>query len=143
MSVIAWDGKSIVADKMMTNEGMQSIATKLFKLNSGEIAAFTGDLCEGLALIDWYNNGHKKEDWPEFQTMENFTRMVVATSDGIVFYDQLPVAVKIQDKFHAWGSGRDYAMGAMSMGATAMEAVEIACKHSIHCGNGVDSFKLE
>jgi hypothetical protein len=40
----------------------------------------------------------------------------------------------------AWGIGCDFALGAMAMGADAVQAVEITNKFSIHCGMGVDSY---
>lgn len=38
----------------------------------------------------------------------------------------------------AWGSGRDYAMGAMARGANAKEAAEIAMRFDNGCGMGID-----
>lgn len=142
MSCIAWDGKSIVADKMATSCGMQAKTTKIFKLNDGKIAAFAGELSHGIILVEWYNGGMDKKSWPEFQKGDDFTQFMVAGSDGIVFYEHQPMAVKIEDDFHAWGSGRDYAMAAMHMGSNAKKAVEIACHYDIYCGNGFDEFVL-
>lgn len=42
----------------------------------------------------------------------------------------------------AWGSGRDFALGALSMGATAKEAAQIACKHSTTCGGKIHTFTI-
>ena len=48
----------------------------------------------------------------------------------------------IEDRFHAWGSGRDFAMGAMQVGVDAVEAVRVANRHCVSCGNGIDHFDL-
>lgn len=142
MSVIAWDGKSIVADKRATCCGMQSTGTKAFRLSDGKIGAFTGDLAHGLILVEWYNNGRDEKSWPEFQKADDYTIFIVADSDGAVFYEKQPVALKCEDAFHAWGSGRDYAMAAMFVGANAKKAVEVACHYDVYCGNGIDEFSL-
>lgn len=44
--------------------------------------------------------------------------------------------------YAACGSGGDYALAAMDAGATARQAVEIACKRSIHCRPPVHVRKL-
>jgi ATP-dependent protease HslVU (ClpYQ) peptidase subunit len=142
MSIIAWDGKSIVADKMAVCCGMQSIITKLFKLDHWKVIGVVGDLAQGLILIEWYKGGMDKDAWPEFQKGDDFTYLIVADSKGVVFYEQQPIAVQIEDDFHAWGSGRDFAMAAMYMGADAKKAVEAACHFDVNCGNGIDEFVL-
>ena len=142
MSVIAWDGKSIVADKMMTEGDFHSVATKLYKLDHGVIVGFAGDLAQGLMLMDWYTGGQKKDDFPKFQATDEWTRLIVVKEKRLFIYDKLPVPIPIRDEYHAFGCGRDYAIGAMAMGATAREAVEITCKHSVYCGNGIDEFAL-
>jgi len=49
----------------------------------------------------------------------------------------------MMNSFMAWGSGRDYAMGAMEMGADARRAVEVTNVHSTDCGFGVEAYDLE
>lgn len=56
-----------------------------------------------------------------------------------LYEDNDPQPVKAKE---AWGSGRDFALGALSMGATAAEAVKIACKHSTTCGGKIHTFTI-
>lgn len=56
----------------------------------------------------------------------------------LVEYVRLPVAMPIIDQREAWGSGADFALGAMAMGAGARRAVEVACELDVHCGKGID-----
>lgn len=143
MSVIAWDGKIIAADKQATNSSMRAKCTKAKRIGD-YVYAFAGDLECGLAMIDWHVNGANKEDWPKFQEdPDRWTRLVVADATGCVSYEMVPIAVPVESEFLAWGSGRDFAMGAMGMGATAKEAVEIANMFSTDCGFGVDWFELK
>jgi hypothetical protein len=40
----------------------------------------------------------------------------------------------VEAPFAAWGSGSDLAVGAMAMGATAQQAVQVAIDFNVHCG---------
>ncbi len=142
MSVIAWRDGIIAADKMMTETGLHNVCTKIFKINDNEVLSFAGEIAQGLILVEWYKNGKKEEDWPKFQLTDDWTRLIVASAAGVLIYDNHPVAIPIEDEFQAWGCGRDYAMGALSMGASAREAAEVACTHNVYCGNGLDIFNL-
>ena len=144
MTVIAWDGKTLAADKMTVCGDMGSTVTKIFKPDNSEyILAICGEIAKGLVLVDWFINGQNKEDYPEFQSTDDWARLVCAKKGEILSFEADPIPITIEDDYHAWGTGRDYAMGAMYAGCTAEEAILAANKHSITCGCGVDAFKLE
>ena len=46
------------------------------------------------------------------------------------------------ESIYAIGQGSHFAYGAMAMGASAEQAVEVANKFSIYCGIGVDTYTL-
>ncbi len=143
MSIIAYDGKMIAADRQGTAQGMRMTMTKLIRLpDNNEIAAFTGSQSVGLTLIDWYVKGRDKDKWPKIQETDDFTDLIITNADGCFFYQKQPEIIKVEDKFMAWGCGRDYAMAAMGMGASAKEAIEVACRFDVYCGHGVDCFEL-
>lgn len=143
MTVIAWDGRTIAADKRATCAGVHFTTTKLRRLASGEILAWTGDQDAGMAVAEWYANGAHVADWPASQKdKEAWSRLIVVRKDGVRFYERQPVAVKIEDGFCAWGSGRDFALAAMSLGQSAREAVQVACRFATDCGNGVDVMEV-
>jgi len=143
MSVIAWDGKMIAADKQATCSGMRFTTTKMRRLPSGEVLAWTGEQDGGELLAIWYANGADITKWPEFQKdKELWVRLIVANVSVVKFYERQPIAVVVEDAYMAWGSGRDYAMGAMAFGADAEHAVSIASKFDNGCGCGIDMFLL-
>ena len=45
-------------------------------------------------------------------------------------------------KFYAWGSGEEYAMGAMAAGKSAIEAVKISCKFDDSSGGKVQHVRV-
>ena len=142
MSVVAWDGKIIAADRMIVSADMRSEGVKLIKLDR-VFLAWVGEQGGGLALFDWYTNGCHKSEWPEMQKTNDWTRLIVVDGSGVRFYEREPYAQSVTSPFMAWGSGRDFAMGVMATGADAIKAVEITNKLSTTCGMGVDFYEVE
>lgn len=143
MSVVAWDGRTLAADKQATSSSKIAVVTKIRRLTSGEVVAWTGSADCGLLMAKWYEDGADPEKWPDFQKDKDaWTRLIVASSTGAKFYEQRLVAIPVEDKFMAWGAGQDFALGAMAMGADARRAVEVAIRYSDSCGCGVDSFEV-
>lgn len=140
MSIVAWDGRSMAADKLCVSADMRTTSTKLVRLQSGVLLAWVGESGGGKALLDWYLGGGMRDKWPDAQKTENWTRLIVAENGYVSFYEREPFSQRVEESFMAWGSGRDFAMGAMAMGASAKEAVEVASRFSTTCGNGVDCF---
>lgn len=143
MSVIAWDGKSIAADKQATCAGLRFKATKLRKLPTGAVIGWTGDQDSGEAMAKWYADGADPSKWPAFQDKETWVRLIVATVDGVRVFERQPVAIRVEDTFMAWGAGRDYALAAMRCGKTAAEACAVAMEFEATCGLGIDVEPLQ
>ncbi len=145
MTIVAWDGKSIAADRQSTCAGLKEAVIKIKVTDNGTLMAATGSYGGGLILMDWYDKGAKPEDYPDFQKDDDkWCRLIVIDREDQIpkIYEQHPVPLYFEDRFSAWGSGRDYAIGAMAAGATAEEAVEITSRHCVDCGLGVDVISL-
>lgn len=144
MSIVAWDGKTVAADKQGTSGDMRVAVAKIHRLTTGEVLAWVGLYEQGLFLIDWWKRGVRLEDWPDFQKQEkDWTILIVINKLGVWEYERLPVGQRVEAPFMAWGSGREFAMGAMAMGADAKRAVEIACQFNIRCGMGIDVMEVK
>lgn len=144
MSVVAWDGSTVAADRQMTNGNRVGIARKIWRLDDGTVIAGTGGLAQTIVLLRWYIAGHDAAGWPERQQLaDDWSRLIVFPPDGEPFmYEQECCQIPVQAAFEAWGSGGELAVGAMSFGATARQAVEIACRFDATCGNGCDAFDI-
>lgn len=141
MTVIAYKDSQIACDSRAVCGGLISTAVK-FEILDDAILMGAGDLCGFLQLVEWYKNGAKPAEWPTSITRENFTQFVVA-KDGKVFeYEHLPYPIECFDTYMAWGNGRDIAMGAMYMGASASQACMAAIAHSTGCGGLVNVFAV-
>ena len=144
MTVLAWDSKILAADKMALQGDTQKRVTKIFKLASGgQVVGFTGDLDLGLVLLEWYQSGADRKAFPKQRDeKEAWGVLVVAGRDGCFFYERYGVAIPVEDHFMAWGAGREAAIGAMEMGANAIQAVAVASKWVSGCGHGCDWFAI-
>lgn len=143
MSVIAFDGTIIAADRMMSVGDSPRRAVKLMKYGE-KIVGVTGNLCEGLVMVDWYLAGAHKSDWPTSQqeSNERWARLVVIEQGRLFTYERTYKPIMNHDKFVAYGSGSDPAMGALHAGMDAIRAVKIASLCNINCGLGVDWFNV-
>ena len=157
MTVIAWDGKIIAADKQASRNGLVRSTTKLTKTifekphGRGEIeyiAGFSGTEQTGLIMLSWFENGARKEDFPETQRDKNtegnyWSEFIAVNKDGLKYYTLWHVPLHISEKLFAIGTGDELALGAMAAGASAIKAVEIACEWDKDCGRGIDAYDIE
>ena len=142
MTVIAWDGKTLAADKMACSAGYGYTVTKVHRLRDGGIAAFAGDGDGAMALLAWLNAAQNPAAYPEAQK-DNDTSALVIRPDGSVWsYGKTPYPQRIECERYAMGHGRDFALAAMHCGKSAREAVDLACQLDVYCGNGVDTLEL-
>jgi len=142
MTVIAWDGKTLAADKMSCAAGHGHTVTKIHRLRDGSIAGFEGDGDSAMALLAWLNAARDPNAYPEAQK-DNAACAFVVTPGGVCnSYGKTPYPQRLEDQIYAMGHGRDFALAAMHCGKTAREAVEIACRLDVFCGNGIDTLTL-
>lgn len=103
---------------------------KIYKkvLPNGEtvLIGTAGESAPGLVFVDWYGSG--KPNPTELLDGEADIDIIVLTTRGVFGYDKWCRGEKLMGRFHAIGSGTKAALGALHMGATARQAVRIACK---------------
>jgi hypothetical protein len=146
MTVIAWDGKTLAADKRGDCCGFALTLTKVCRFSNGHLGAGCGNSHDIRELLAWYEAGAKPESFPARQKGERdgTSALVVIQGDGTpLHFDGGPYPIRIENKFFAAGSGRDYAIAAMHYGKTAHEAVALASLYDLGCGNGIDTLELE
>lgn len=144
MSVIAFDGKIIAADRRAIYGDTISTCRKIFKIDDETIVAFGGDLDQGHRLMEWYKGGGKVHDWPNNVGGDSCPYcMFIVVIRGICFhYERTPYPIASRDDFIAFGCGREVALGVMAMGGDAIKAVEIASRFIYSCGNGIDFYQV-
>lgn len=148
MTVVVWDGKTLAADKQASQGDLRRTVTKIRRIR-GHLCAVAGDWDRGQEMFDWFEKGADTESVPHFMRTENdWVSLLVITPDGrCLKYERSPYPMDFtesveKDGFYAFGSGRDFAIGALAWGASASGAVKVANIHCPSCGMGVDTLTL-
>lgn len=144
MTTIAWDGKTLAADKQATSNGLIHTTTKIFEHRTG-LYGITGNFAHGIAVYKWITEqGADPKLYPPNPTNDDYGYLIHIDTNGKIWcYEGFPGPVKMEDPFFAIGSGREYATAAMYCGQTAVGAVQVASMFDIGSGQGVDFFTLE
>lgn len=146
MTIIAWDGKVLAADKMMNFGSSKAIVTKIFKIGD-VLAGFAGHGATGMELIEWVRGGRFPEYFPESQRGSNSGSLLIVERNPVrhrvLHYSTGPFPMIVHDYFYAIGTGDEFALAAMFLGKNAIEAVEVACALCPTCGNGIDTLTFD
>jgi 20S proteasome alpha/beta subunit len=138
MTVIAWDGKTLAADKRLDN-GSLICTTKKIRRIGNLLCGACGDGASMEEMFAWIERGRKPEEYPTKMRDKEDGSAIILIEDGVIKkYGLSPYPTIYEDRQHAIGSGRDFAIMAMYLGKTAKEAVELASVFDQNCGNGVD-----
>lgn len=141
MTVIAWDGRTLAADKRATSGGgIARTVTKIMR-HGAQLLAITGEFDTGAEMRQWFIDGAVPADFPA-KAREDKSTLIVVDSAGIRSYACGPHAMWIEQERCAWGGGRDFAEAAMWLGYSARKGVEAACNFQTDCGNGIDVLDL-
>ena len=146
MTVIVWDGETLATDKAATDGAAQWQTTKAWYHAPPDggcvILSGAGPLQTILVMRDWALNGALQNKFPSVQLSSLFCHFIIVSQAGLHRYEQGLLPIDHGYDKCAFGEGRDFAYGALAMGATAGEAVAIANCHSPHCGLGVATYAL-
>jgi len=143
MTVIAWDGKTLAADKRGTCAYMRYSVTKIHRVPDG-LVAFSGGGAHAGELLNWFHGSRNPDAYPRCDNDSGAGTIHIDQHGKVRMYSSAnPFPELIESPFFARGSGRDYAMAAMHLGCDARRAVEVACEFDIGCGNGIDTLTLE
>lgn len=138
MTVIAWDGTILAADKLQVCGEMRRTVSKLERIDDLLVAA-TGFGWAAREMIEWVRRGRSPEDFPACQRdKDTWATLTVIEDRRCLLYERSPYPTKLEDRIFADGAGRDFALAAMYLGRTAVQAVDIAIVLCPDCGNGVD-----
>lgn len=144
MTVIAWDGKMLAADKQMNSDGHKQTVTKISR-DGPNLIGTCGHAAHARAMVDWFVQGAIAEKWPMPHKPDDYADMLVIMASGQIreyegcargHYDI------IEDPFTAMGCGKKYALAAMLLGHDAVKAVDVACELDAGCGMGIDKLYL-
>lgn len=130
MTTIAWDGKVLAADTLVTCNGFRTnYAPKIWR-EGRLLCGGAGSRTIALQFRDWVRGGMAGP----CPLQKDIGNVFVIRPDGlgVMWCDDGPFTVGPEP--WALGSGEHLALGALEMGADALRAVEVAIKH--HTGSG-------
>jgi hypothetical protein len=116
---------------------------KLYKIPELKcVIGVTGDGFAALRFVQWYRTLSAKKKRKPMDTLAlaeaDFTAVVMHADGRLEEYDRWCTPEEIElgegkNAFYAVGCGTKLALGALAMGASASQAVEIACKYDPFC----------
>lgn len=143
MTCIAWDCRTLSADRQRTNGGTPTTMRKVRKMTAPDGRKFLVGCCGRSDFIQMFLNWLAGGERPAFPVTEDFAAIVIDQKRRIwVIHDSLTYVQITGIPHWAIGSGGNYAMGAMEFGATSAEAVRVAHALDVNCGLGVDSVRF-
>lgn len=141
MTTIAWDGKTLAADTLITSNGMRvGYAQKIGKRGRVLFGA-SGSLEVMQPFLAWCSGGFHG-DPPSMKRDESDASGLVVFEDRIVTFSNTGVDT-IRAPFYAQGSGSPMALGALHAGATAIEAVKAAAAVDTGSGGEITALTVE
>lgn len=144
MTVIVWDGNHLVTDRKATDGSLKWESSKAWYVGNPHfgtcIVSGVGFLHNIIMLREWFKDGADPAHYP-FLHKETNCQLIVVTDGQLLLFDNSPYPLQ-KDAPCAFGHGKDFAYGALAMGATAEQAVDAANKYSQHCGLGKEVFSL-
>ena len=148
MTTVAFDGRTMAADTLATDAwGMKETVRDKILRGPDFLAGSAGQngaikrwwaQVSGMSLAEVLAYGY-----PDFDADRNDPAIMLADAAGNIWRHVTGGFFQVSRGFHACGSGRDYALAAMSMGKSAAEAVAIAMEFDHGTGGAIVTEMLQ
>lgn len=139
MTTIVTDGRCMAGDGRFTTNGtiVSDEGVKVFRLDDGRVAGFSGNAGRMKRLVKWLNEGG---DYPKID--DDSAAILILSNEGIEYVDSngdftsLPAPASI-------GSGSDHARAAMLAGTAPEQAVAISARLDVYSGGRITVLNLK
>lgn len=146
MTTICWDGRYLAADTRQCTAGSPSGEETKLLYRGSVVYASSGPTAWFRAWVDWCEAGSDPNGQLPVTGLEGhqggFIRLDLQSRVCEMLDFRLPYFSPAPTPW-SWGSGGDYALGALAVGVTAMEAVRAAIRWDVNSGGDVDFVDLE
>lgn len=139
MTIIVFDGATCAVDSGAAADTTM-LRVRKFWIRGDELITGAGETSHVVAMAEWYLAGAKVEEFPPMIHLKRDAELVVIDSRRVRRYEASPYGVDHGNVRCAFGGGRDFAYGALAMGASAAQAAEVACLFSPVCAEPVHTF---
>jgi 20S proteasome alpha/beta subunit len=142
LTIIAYKNGVLASDSRVTfNDLVLSDTIKKIHQHDGVMGGASGDASATHDFIKWIKKGANLKKLPKgkYRGLVILDRSLLEGSKKIqmIHVDNQDEYFEVFDEFTAIGSGDKIAIGAMSAGATAEEAVRIASEKITSCGGAI------
>ena len=150
MTIIIWDHKNklLGADRKAVQSEMARRVTKIRRIR-GHLCAAAGDWDLAQEMFQWFEQGADPDRVPPcVRNKDDWVAFVVITPEGRVLkYERSPLPMDFTesaeyDGWYVFGSGRDFAVGALGAGADIHTALDVTARFCVSCGMGFDVVSL-
>lgn len=140
MTTIAIRDGVLASDTLVTRYGEQAAGhrVKAYKVD-GAIVTAVGKATFARAFHQWTMDG-RKGDAP---SNSESTGIVLEVDGSVSLYNEGLRETAPFAEFYAFGSGNEYALGAMAMGADARQAVAAASRFCLFTGGEISVLRLD
>lgn len=147
MTTVAWDGRTMSADTLATDSwGLKEEVRDKVKVGVDFLCGMAG---ENGRLTKWFKTVAVMNldqvlnyGYPEYDRDSNDPAIILAGHNGRIYRHVAGGFFKCSRPFHAVGSGRDFALGAMQMAADSRTAVLVAMAFDNGTGGEVMTWEL-
>ena len=143
MSTIAYRDGSIAGDTLCCSGWVRSgrVEAKITRGPSGVLAGAVGSATFAEKLLRWARLGRQGDPPKGEDTADRCDRGVVIEADGRITVYEGDGSFTLDAPFFAMGSGRELALGAMAMGASAERAIEVASRLDVYTGSEIQALR--
>ena len=110
MTTVIATKKAIYADTLCTYSTIFKVS-KLVRIGRS-VYGFAGDLEEALHFLEWRRSGKDKPEFADDASLD----VIEINKAGLFIWSKRLIAMKMNQRVYAIGSGAQYATGAMAMG---------------------------
>lgn len=144
MTTIAYKNSIMAADSACFDSSLyQGEVEKLWMIPPIGLIGCSGEIGAMIQFVEWLQDDSEKKRKPDLPDDCDFEGILVNPDGDVVHYDRHLVPIRVANEFHAIGSGRKLALGAMMAGASAEEAVKIACHYDMVTREPVRMIQLQ
>lgn len=144
---LSGDGRCTIGDTILSDD-----VVKVYNINN-RLIGFAGRYASGLKFLEWFegfDNANEVQQQvpfvsvniPELMEDEDFTGIVAYPEGYVMLFEGGKAFYEVKAPY-AIGSGSDIALGALDQGATAEEAVRVACKRNVLSGGLVTTVAFD
>lgn len=150
MTVIIWDHRAglLGADKQATQSDLVRRVTKIRRIRD-HLCAAAGDWDQAQEMFKWFEDGANPAEAPPcIRHKDDWVAFVAITPDKRVLkYERSPLPMDfteaaVSDGWYVFGSGRDFAIGALAAGADIYTALDVVGRFCVNCGMGHDVMSI-